>query len=113
MNSSDICFALFCKIHVEMFQCSRTVYRYTLTLCEQNCVYILVLVKFLRNIGVNCMDTSEAAKEAVTEVSSAWLSAVLFIVSKFSLQVLIRVQHQKAFKEEGRRAECLYGPGQA
>lgn len=38
---------------------------------------------------------------------------VLFIASKFSLQVLIRVQHQRAVKEEGRRSQCLYGPGQA
>lgn len=56
---------------------------------------------------------SEAAKVAVTEVSSALLFTVLFIISKFSLQVLIRVQHQKAFKEEGRRSDCLYGPGRA
>lgn len=49
---------------------------------------------------------------AVTVLLSALLFMVLFIVSKFSLQVLIRVQNESAVKEEGRRSDCLYGLGQ-
>lgn len=44
---------------------------------------------------------SEAIKDDVTEISSAMPVTVLFIISKLSPQVLIRVWHQKAFKEEG------------
>lgn len=66
---------------------------------------------------MNCkwstLHTSEATGETVGDVSSALHFMVLFIVSKFSLQVLIRAQHQKAFKGERRRSDCLYGPRQA
>ena len=55
---------------------------------------------------------SEAAEDGVTKITSAMLFTLLFITSKFSLQVLIRVWHQKTFKVEGRRVEYLYGPRQ-
>lgn len=59
------------------------------------------------------LKASMITTEDVGEVSSATLFKVLSVVSKFSLRVLIRVQHQRAFKKERRRSYCLYGPGQA
>lgn len=43
-------------------------------------------------------------------MSSAVLVTVLFIISKLSPQVLIRVWHQKAFKEEGMKVAALVWP---
>lgn len=56
------------------------------------------------------MHRSEAIKDDVTEISSAMLVTVLFIISKLSPQVLIRVWHQKAFKEEGMGVVALVWP---
>lgn len=56
------------------------------------------------------MHRSEAVKDDVTEISSAMLVTVLFIISKFSPQVLIRVWHQKAFKEEEMGVAALVWP---
>lgn len=56
------------------------------------------------------MHRSEAIKDDVTEISSAMLVTVLFIISKLSPQVLIRVWHQKAFKEEGMGVAALVWP---
>lgn len=53
---------------------------------------------------------SEAIKDDVTEISSAMPVTVLFIISKLSPQVLIRVWHQKAFKEEGMGVAALVWP---
>lgn len=56
------------------------------------------------------MHRSEAIKDDVTEISSAMPVTVLFIISKLSPQVLIRVWHQKAFKEEGMGVAALVWP---
>lgn len=56
------------------------------------------------------MHRSEAIKDDVTEISSAMLVTVLFIISKLSPQVLIGVWHQKAFKEEGMGVAALVWP---
>lgn len=67
--------------------------------------------------GINLMNcvqsTLRTTGETAADVSDALHFMILFIASKFSLQVLIRAQHQKAFKGERRRSDCLYGPRQA
>lgn len=68
------------------------------------------VLKLITCLSPVMLNTSEITKENAGKVSGAVLIMALSVVSKSSLQVLIRVRHQRAFKEEGRRFLLLVWP---